>query len=177
MSTSLNVPQVFALYVKLGALFVKQISKPLANQMKKTAASSPILRPRVIRLGTMMHEWSVALTNRLKDENSGTNHTRSFAGKLDDDVLLKKATDFLGEIFIFSVAGVAVLYEVKLSAAKEKAKSEHAAAEKAELHRVICDLAAAVNSTASFNRESPLRPSRPIASSALLHLPPSTETV
>jgi hypothetical protein len=42
--------------------------------------------------------------------------------KLDDDAALKKAADFMGEVFIFAVAGVAVAYEVAMSKSKDDAK-------------------------------------------------------
>ena len=64
---------------------LRQVSKPLAAQFKRIATESPLLRPRVIRLGQAMHESSVALTNALKADEGVARTNRAFAGKLDDD--------------------------------------------------------------------------------------------
>jgi predicted nuclease with TOPRIM domain len=53
-----------------------------------------------------------------------------FVTKLDDDLALKKAADFMGEVFIFAVAGAAVAYEVNVSKAKDDAKAAATKAEK-----------------------------------------------
>ena len=77
-----------------------------------------------------------------------------FVTRLDDDAALKKAADFMGEVFIFAVratatpvacplakrssafaqvAGAAVAYEVTISKVKDEAKAEAVRAEKQEL--------------------------------------------
>ena len=53
--------------------------------------------------------------------------------KLDDDAALKKAADFMGEVFIFAVAGVAVAYEVAMSKTKDDAKAAALRADKEAL--------------------------------------------
>lgn len=42
---------------------------------------------------------SVAVTNRINENDGRT----AFAGRLDEEVALKKAADFIGEVFIFTV--------------------------------------------------------------------------
>ena len=116
---------VFALYVKLGSLLVKQISKPLASQLKSSAIAHPALRSMLTRLGQRMHEYNAALTQKLKSEGElatgrkARRHGRGFRvvtlcphsrcaraqvfiTRLDDDAALKKAADFMGEVFIFA---------------------------------------------------------------------------
>ena len=176
---------VFALYVKLGSLLVKQISKPLASQLKSSAIAHPALRSLLTRLGQRMHEYNAALTQKLKSEGElatgrkvrrdgarrWRRHGRGFrvvtllltaalraqvfVTRLDDDAALKKAADFMGEVFIFAaralrraersprsalrltpckqVAGAAVAYEVTVSKVKDEAKAEATRAEKQEL--------------------------------------------
>ncbi len=57
-----------AFYVKLGTLLVKQVSKPLASQLKSSAVAHPSLRSLLTRLGQRMHEYNAALTQKLKSE-------------------------------------------------------------------------------------------------------------
>ena len=71
--------------------------------------------------------------------------------KLDDDAALKKAADFMGEVFIFAVAGVAVAYEVAMSKAKDDAKAAALKADKdalqvqfSEVGRSLREVAATV---------------------------------
>jgi hypothetical protein len=60
--------QVMAFYVKLGTLLVKQISKPLASQLKSSAVAHPSLRGVLTRLGQRMHEYNASLTQKLKSD-------------------------------------------------------------------------------------------------------------
>jgi hypothetical protein len=57
-----------AFYVKLGALLVKQVSKPLASQLKSTAVAHPRFRVLLTRLGQRLHEANAALTQSLKSD-------------------------------------------------------------------------------------------------------------
>jgi hypothetical protein len=120
-----------AFYIKLGALLVKQISKPLASQLKSSAVAHPTLRGALTRLGQRMHEYNAALTQKLKSEGEIATGRKAraqaaarkrqtpkgsmtdaclfsampqvFVTRLDDDAALKKAADFMGEVFIFAV--------------------------------------------------------------------------
>ncbi len=99
-----------------------------------------------------------------------------FVTRLDDDAALKKAADFMGEVFIFAarrsaqraaraslrlvgahfarsadppaqVAGVAVVYEVTVSKAKDDAKAAATAAEKAQLRDAFVEVKEALRET------------------------------
>ena len=59
---------VLAFYVKLGALLVKQISKPLASQLKSTAMEHPAMKRYLIRFGQRMHELNSSVSQKLKSE-------------------------------------------------------------------------------------------------------------
>jgi hypothetical protein len=67
---------VLALYVKLGALFLKQVSKPLASQLKKQAVVHPTLSRFLTRLGQRMHESNASITAALKTEGEIANSGR-----------------------------------------------------------------------------------------------------
>ena len=60
--------QVLAFYVKLGALLVKQISKPLASALKSQAVAHPSLREVLTRVGQRMHEYNLRMTQQLKSD-------------------------------------------------------------------------------------------------------------
>ena len=60
--------QVLAFYVKLGALLVKQISKPLASVLKSQAVAHPSLREVLTRVGQRMHEYNLRITQQLKSD-------------------------------------------------------------------------------------------------------------
>lgn len=59
---------MLAFYVKLGALLVKQVSKPLATQLKSTAMQHPAMQRYLIRFGQRMHEFNSSLSQKLKSE-------------------------------------------------------------------------------------------------------------
>lgn len=59
---------MLAFYVKLGALLVKQISKPLASALKSQAVAHPSLRQVLTRVGQRMHEYNLRVTQQLKSD-------------------------------------------------------------------------------------------------------------
>lgn len=59
---------MLAFYVKLGALLVKQISKPLASVLKSQAVAHPSLREVLTRVGQRMHEYNLRMTQQLKSD-------------------------------------------------------------------------------------------------------------
>lgn len=63
-----HTPQVLALYVKLGALFVKQVAKPMASQLKASAVRHPLLAQYLTALGQFMHVRNARMTAALKAE-------------------------------------------------------------------------------------------------------------
>ena len=59
---------MLAFYVKLGALLVKQISKPLASVLKSQAVAHPSLREVLTKIGQRMHEYNLRVTQQLKTD-------------------------------------------------------------------------------------------------------------
>lgn len=95
--------QVTPVYLKLGALVVKQVSKPVAAQLKSSALAHPSLREALRAVGQRMHEYNATLTQRLKTEGELASGRKVFVTRLDDETAMKKAADFMAEVFIFSV--------------------------------------------------------------------------
>jgi len=90
-----------------------------------------------------------------------------FVTKLDDEAALKKAADFMGEVFIFSVrrsaprdaradtgaalhshyaqvAGLAVVYEVRINSKKDELKLRAAAEERGRRDRELAEVREAI---------------------------------
>ena len=82
---------------------VKQVSKPVAAQLKSSALAHPALREALRAVGQRMHEYNATLTQRLKSEGELATGRRVFVTRLDDETAMKKAADFMAEVFIFSV--------------------------------------------------------------------------
>ena len=81
---------------QLGALFVKQISKPLAGQLKRSAVEHPVFSSWLTALGQRMHEANAKVSHSLKTDTEVAAR-RVFITKLDDSTAMKQAADFLGE--------------------------------------------------------------------------------
>ena len=79
-SAPLSLVQVLALYVKLGALFLKQVSKPLASALKQQAVVHPTLSRFLTRVGQRMHESNARITAALKTEGEIANSGRKARG-------------------------------------------------------------------------------------------------
>ncbi|KAK8519147.1 hypothetical protein V6N12_012373 [Hibiscus sabdariffa] len=93
--------------VKLGTLALKTACKPIANRLKKEAvyipdsANSSSISPRIYG-----HSTDVAIR------------------PLDEEKAVQAPADLLGELFVFSVAGAAVFFEVQRSSRSEARKEE-----------------------------------------------------
>lgn len=101
---------------KLGSLFIKTLSKPVAKQLKHQFVKQPITRSALIWVG----QTSNSVTKRMTIWSSGYK-VRSIA-KVDEDTALSLGADLLSETFIFAVSGGIVVYEYNRSSEKEKKK-------------------------------------------------------
>ncbi len=182
-----------AFYVKLGALFVKQVSKPLASQLKKTAVAHPVLQGYLTRFGQRMHEWNTNMTQKLKSEGelagrkaravlvcacvhvecppraallpgvcyeTGRRRGTEEGGRLHGrsiHLLGSSVAQALRRHFVLAhansspppnqVAGIAVVYEVNLSKAKDDAKAAATRAEKEQLRAAFVEIKDALHDT------------------------------
>ncbi|KAK9937980.1 hypothetical protein M0R45_014743 [Rubus argutus] len=107
--------------MKLGTLAIRTISKPIAARLKTHAAVHPRFRAAIIWMAQTKYRWATQLQRRLQYGRAVNVAIRP----LDEAKAIAAATDFLGELVIFSVAGLVIMYEVNRnykSEAKKEAK-------------------------------------------------------
>ncbi|KAJ8568020.1 hypothetical protein K7X08_020742 [Anisodus acutangulus] len=102
---------------KLGTLALKAFCKPIGNRIKKEAGFHPKFRQSIINIAQANHRLSTKLQRRIYG------HVTDVAIRpLNEDKAVQAAADLLGELFVFSVAGVAVIFEVQRSSRSEARK-------------------------------------------------------
>lgn len=104
---------------KLGTLVLKTLSKPIATRLKTQAAHHPRFRTLIINMAQTNHKFSTQLQRRIYG------HATNVAIRpLDEEKAVQAFSDLLGEVFIFSVGGAAVIFEVQRSSRSEARKEE-----------------------------------------------------
>lgn len=105
--------------VKLGTLALKTACKPIANRLKKEASLHPKFRNFIINVAQANHRFTITMQRRIYG------HATDVAIRpLNEEKAVQAAADLLGELFVFSVAGVAVIFEVQRSSRSEARKEE-----------------------------------------------------
>ncbi|KAF8411108.1 hypothetical protein HHK36_003647 [Tetracentron sinense] len=131
--------------LKLGTLALKTLCKPIASRLKKEAGKHPKFRQSIINfaqaydlLSRYNVGWDGELEYSLITKESHANHRfqttmqrRIYAyatdveiHPLNEEKAVQAAADFLGEFFVFSVAGAVVIFEVQRSSRSEARKEE-----------------------------------------------------
>ncbi|CAM8991452.1 hypothetical protein QQ045_007302 [Rhodiola kirilowii] len=105
--------------LKLGTLAVRTISKPLAAKLKQQAGKHPKFRNFIISIAQKNHR----LTTNLQRRKYG-HATDVEIRPLNEERAVQAATDLIGELFVFSVAVAALIFEVQRSARSEARKEE-----------------------------------------------------
>uniref|UniRef100_A0A2P2JCL9 Optic atrophy 3 protein n=1 Tax=Rhizophora mucronata TaxID=61149 RepID=A0A2P2JCL9_RHIMU len=105
--------------VKLGTLALKTISKPIANRLKMEAGLHPRFRQYIVNLAQANHQFTTKLQRRIYGHESNV-----AIRPLNEERAVQSAADLLGELFVFMVAGAAVVFEVQRSARSEARKEE-----------------------------------------------------
>lgn len=105
-SSNMPMPGAFPL-IKLGALAVRQVAKPLANSIKTRAKSSPFFRDYVCMPPAQLYHW-LEVNVKMRMLNLGK--PREVA-KLDQNAAIELGADLLGEFIIFGVAAVTLTLE------------------------------------------------------------------
>lgn len=104
--------------VKLGALLLKQVSKPLATALKNKAKKSYFFRTYIcMPPAQMYHWWDVRL--RMWSMNLGK---PTQIPKLNESMAIDLGAELLGEFFIFTTAAGLLIAEYTRSTMKESAK-------------------------------------------------------
>ncbi|XP_019874838.1 putative OPA3-like protein CG13603 isoform X1 [Aethina tumida] len=121
---------------KLGALLLKQISKPIATVVKNQAKQRPFFRKYVCMPPAQFYNWcevraKMWMMNLGKPVNIPV---------LNEAMAIELGSNLLGEGIIFIIAAGIVLYEYNRSANKEEAKESAKRAEIQALNNAIRDL-------------------------------------
>ncbi|XP_026392092.1 optic atrophy 3 protein homolog isoform X2 [Papaver somniferum] len=105
--------------VKLGSLVLRTICKPIANRLKVAAGKHPRFREYIINIAQTNHRFTTTVQRRIYG------HATDVAIRpLNEEKAVQAAADLLGEMFVFSVAGAAIIFEVQRSARSEARKEE-----------------------------------------------------
>ncbi|RDX76816.1 Optic atrophy 3 protein-like protein [Mucuna pruriens] len=105
--------------VKLATLALRTACKPIANRLKKEAGYHPKFRNFIISIAQANHR----LTTRVQRRIYG--HATDVAIRpLNEEKAVQAAADLLGDLFVFSVAGAAIIFEVQRSSRSEARKEE-----------------------------------------------------
>lgn len=105
--------------VKLGSLAFRTLSKPIAARLKYNAGIHPKFRGLIIGIAQANHRFTTNMHRRVYGRATDI-HIRP----LNEEKAIQAAADLLGELFVFSVAGAAIIYEVQRSARSEARKEE-----------------------------------------------------
>ncbi|CAL1410288.1 unnamed protein product [Linum trigynum] len=103
--------------LKLGTLAVKTLSKPLASKLKQQAAYHPKFRQIIVSMAQFNHRISTRMQRRIY-----SHATEAEIRPLNEEKAVQAAVDLIGELFVFTVAGVVVIFEVQRSAKSEARK-------------------------------------------------------
>ncbi|KAG4982284.1 hypothetical protein AAZX31_10G064500 [Glycine max] len=105
--------------LKLGTLAVKTLSKPVASRLKQQAALHPRFRELIVRMAQSNHQITTKMQRRIYGHATDVE-----IRPLNEEKAVQAAVDLIGELFVFSVAGVLLIFEVQRSARSEARKEE-----------------------------------------------------
>lgn len=105
--------------LKLGTLALKTLSKPIAGRLKQQAAIHPRFRQLIINIAQSNHRLTTTLQRRIYGHATDVE-----IRPLDEEKAVQAAGDLIGELFVFSVAGAAVIFEWQRSSRSEAKKEE-----------------------------------------------------
>ncbi|KAE9616899.1 hypothetical protein Lal_00034107 [Lupinus albus] len=105
--------------VKLGTLFLRTVCKPIANRLKKQAEIHPKFRYFISTIAQANHRFSTTIQRRIYG------HSTDVAIRpLNEEKAVQAAADLIGELFVFTVAGAAIVFEVQRSSRSEARNEE-----------------------------------------------------
>ncbi|CAN6553129.1 unnamed protein product [Malus baccata var. baccata] len=105
--------------LKLGTLAIKTLSKPVAARLKHQAAMHPKFRQFIVSIAQANHRMTTRMQRRIY-----SHATDAKIRPLNEEKAVQAAVDLIGELFVFSVATVALIFEVQRSARSEARKEE-----------------------------------------------------
>ncbi|XP_057792414.1 OPA3-like protein [Salvia miltiorrhiza] len=104
---------------KLGTLALKTLCKPIGNRIKKEAGLHPRFRQSIINIAQANHRFTTTLQRRIYGRATDVE-----IRPLNEEKAVQAAADLVGEFFVFTVAGVALIFEVQRSSRSEARKEE-----------------------------------------------------
>ncbi|XP_047363857.1 optic atrophy 3 protein homolog [Vespa velutina] len=119
--------------LKLGVLFIKQISKPLAKLIVNQAKNHPIFRRYIIIPPAQLYHWA-EVKGKMYMMNLGK---PTKVAKLNEAMAIELGASLMGEVIIFSLAGACVMLEYNRQVTKEAKKEE---ARSAQIQKFIDDI-------------------------------------
>ncbi|KAG6487379.1 OPA3-like protein [Zingiber officinale] len=105
--------------MKLGTLVLKTVCKPIANKLKKEAGRHPKFRQLIVNLAQANHRITTNVQRRIYGHATDVE-----IRPLNEEKAVQAASDLIGELFVFSVGGAALIFEVQRSARSEARKEE-----------------------------------------------------
>ncbi|KAK0164095.1 hypothetical protein PV328_002759 [Microctonus aethiopoides] len=132
--------------LKLGVLFLKQISKPLAKMLVSQAKNHPVFRTYFIIPPAQFYHWA-EVKAKMYVMNLGK---PTKVAKLNEQMAIELGANLMGEVIIFSVAGGCLILEYNRQSAKE-AKKE--AARQAQIEKFTDDIQALSESSRQQERQ------------------------
>ncbi|KAI8525576.1 hypothetical protein RHMOL_Rhmol13G0241200 [Rhododendron molle] len=106
-------------FLKLGTLVLKTLSKPIAGRLKKEAGLHPKFRQLIVSMAQANHRLTTTMQRRIYGHATDVE-----IRPLNEEKAVQAAVDLIGELFVFSVAGVALIFEVQRSSRSEAKKEE-----------------------------------------------------
>lgn len=88
--------------LKITSLLIRTISKPVANAIKARTRQSPLFKRNFIRFGQFINRLDLKLRN-----NSNIK-----VRPLNDNKAIELGSNFLSELFVFSIGAGLILYEL-----------------------------------------------------------------
>ncbi|ODV62436.1 OPA3 family protein, partial [Ascoidea rubescens DSM 1968] len=110
--------------IKLMAVLLRQISKPIANRLQVVALKSDLFKRICMNLSQKVHSTDVKLRMKLLGEKHSLNSTHSTVRPLNEKKAIENAAYLLSEGFIFSIAGSLILFEAYRTRRKELNRRE-----------------------------------------------------
>lgn len=103
-----------AIAYKLGALLVRQVTRPMANILKRQAKEHRLFKEMCIALAQRMHIADIVLRSKLTPSKFSKT-----IRPLNDEKAVENGATLLSEAFVFSVTGTVVVWETLRQRQKE----------------------------------------------------------
>jgi len=130
----IHVSRVYPSIAKLASLLIKTLAKPMSKKIKVECSNYIITQNALVNIG----QTTNAVTARMKIWSEGY-AVRSIK-PLEREAAVTQGAEFVGEAFIFLVAGGIVLWEYNKKAEEDTAKKNKATEERRCLDERICAL-------------------------------------